>query len=1019
MADLSPATDPMDPSPDQTGPPHHEGAASAATSALPEDETRELPRPPPVGSRPSEVPSRDINAPTDTCQPRPNGSSGALATDQQFGRFTVLGTVGRGGMGTVYEAFDRVLDRRVAVKVLHRDVEAHHQLRLVREAQALAQLSHPNVVQVYEVGEVEGRHFVAMEFIHGRTLRQWLRQEPRPDWRACIEIYLQAGAGLAAAHAQGLVHRDFKPSNAIVDAQGRVKVLDFGLARAIEGATEDDERPPLDALASRPLSEGPGAHTQLTETGVVVGTLAYMSPEQMLGQELDARSDQFSLCVALYEAVYGERPFPRSMAAVKFMRSMATRAVLPAPKHAKFPAAGRRILLRGLAVDPTQRWPSMNALLTELRTLVTPRRHRWVSLGILGIMVALGANAVYRTQTADERCTGAHAQLDGVWDDTTRYEVETALLGTARPYAADTWERVDAALGEYTRTWVAKHTEICKATRVTQDQSEDAMDLRMGCLGQSKVAVRAVATVLARADDQVVDKAVDLVTGLPDLSRCDDLPRLLEQRQRVPPPRDPQIAAQVDTLRERLEGIAAERDAGRVGHALEQIEPVLQSATSLEYGPLHAQALRLRGELHQQAGHPSDAELDLRRAHAIAVRHGAQQVALEAASGLTYVVGYQSARYAEGLVWGQTALPLAEYLGEPMMLAKCLDHMGTVYGLQGKYEEAETLLRRALQATEQARGADHPDVTSSLQNLGIVLSRRGKHEEANALLRRALQIDERTLGKDHPHVAADAHNLAAELQLQGRYAQSEALLRRALGIYERAMGKEHPDVALILNNLAPVLAGRGHHQEAEAMLRRALRIQERALGPEHPHVADTVQNLGNARVIEQDYVEAQALLRRALQIYERTLDADHPAVANSAQSLGSLLNTLGRYDQAHALLLRSQQIYERALGADDPHVADALVGLADNALARGALPDARVHAQRATAIREQSEQDPQRVAEARFVLARVLGHDPTQRSRARELALSARDAYAAGGDHPGDHDALARIDAWLAKHRVE
>ncbi|MCA9708506.1 MAG: serine/threonine protein kinase, partial [Myxococcales bacterium] len=158
---------------------------------------------------------------------------------EQLGRFIVLSMLGRGGMGTVYEAFDRILDRRVAVKVLHRDVATRHQQRLIREAQALAQLSHPNVVQVYEAGETKGRNFVAMELVQGHTLRQWLRQEPRPDWRACVEVYMQAGAGLAAAHEQGLVHCDFKPSNAIVDDKGRVRVLDFGLARtAFDGVDE-------------------------------------------------------------------------------------------------------------------------------------------------------------------------------------------------------------------------------------------------------------------------------------------------------------------------------------------------------------------------------------------------------------------------------------------------------------------------------------------------------------------------------------------------------------------------------------------------------------------------------------------------------------------------------------------------------------------------------------------------------------------------------------------------------------
>ncbi|MCA9707646.1 MAG: serine/threonine protein kinase, partial [Myxococcales bacterium] len=161
---------------------------------------------------------------------------GGSSASFELGRYVITGTLGRGGMGVVYKAFDPPLDRRVALKVLHKELDEQHTIRLRREAQAMAKLSHPNVVQVYEVGTVEGRTFVAMELVRGQTLRRWMRQRPRPSWRQCVEVFVQVGKGLAAAHDRGLVHRDFKPGNAIIDDKGRPRVLDFGLARKVEKA---------------------------------------------------------------------------------------------------------------------------------------------------------------------------------------------------------------------------------------------------------------------------------------------------------------------------------------------------------------------------------------------------------------------------------------------------------------------------------------------------------------------------------------------------------------------------------------------------------------------------------------------------------------------------------------------------------------------------------------------------------------------------------------------------------------
>ena len=312
-----------------------------------------------------------------------------------FGPYVINTTLGEGGMGRVYRAFDRRLNRQVALKVLHRDLGRGEQKRLVREAQAMAQLAHPNVVQVYEVGEHARRTYVVMELVEGQTLRTWQQQEPRPDWRACVHVYLQAGTGLFAAHERGLVHRDFKPSNVLIDERGRVRVLDFGLARS--GASVDDSAEADEPARDQP-SESASAPSfgwmseQLTQAGSVIGTLGYMPPEQMRGDEVDERGDQFSFCVALYEAVYGKRPFA-GRALEQLQEAIVEQQLTPGQAQARVPATLDKVLRRGLAADPALRWPSMEALLDQLQRLVAPPR--WLAgmgLGLAAVagMLALG-----------------------------------------------------------------------------------------------------------------------------------------------------------------------------------------------------------------------------------------------------------------------------------------------------------------------------------------------------------------------------------------------------------------------------------------------------------------------------------------------------------------------------------------------------------------------------------------------------------------------------------------------------
>jgi predicted Zn-dependent peptidase/predicted Ser/Thr protein kinase len=312
---------------------------------------------------------------------------------EQIGRFRVVGRLGAGGMGVVYAAHDDELDRDVAIKLLRSNLSADlsGRERLLREAQAIARLSHPNIVHVYEVGQDRGRVFMAMELVRGVTLREFCKGKP---WREVIEVFVGAGEGLAAAHAQLLVHRDFKPDNVIVDGRGRARVVDFGLARA-PTSTHDGDGDPTGELAGpvatpttgrRPLS------AELTGAGTVVGTPAYMAPEQLAKADPDARTDQFAFCVSLFEMLYDRRPFKGST------YTAVARAVLtgfdvpdePGPRGVPRPV--RKVLLRGMARAPEARFATMDELLLALRKAAAPVQ--WRTIAVVASAAVAGAIAV-------------------------------------------------------------------------------------------------------------------------------------------------------------------------------------------------------------------------------------------------------------------------------------------------------------------------------------------------------------------------------------------------------------------------------------------------------------------------------------------------------------------------------------------------------------------------------------------------------------------------------------------------
>ncbi|MBK8266505.1 MAG: tetratricopeptide repeat protein [Nannocystis sp.] len=880
----------------------------------------------------------------------------------RLGRYLVIRTLGAGAMGVVVAAYDPKLDRKVALKLIKTPKGTETDLarkRLEREAQALAKLAHPNVVVVFDVDVHDDQLFVAMEFVEGGTLGAWM-QQPRP-WREVLSKFVEAGRGLAAAHAAGLVHRDFKPDNVMLGSDGRVRVMDFGLARPDDAPIQRDEiGSSTSALAIR-----------MTQTGAVMGTPVYMAPEQYEGHA-DARSDQFGFCAALYEALHGQLPFSAA-SMIEQRDAVAAGRIDPAPRGATVPAWLRAVVLRGLAPEPERRWPDMAALLDALADDPALRRRRWgAALLITGLLAGGAASVVWATQQQAQVCKGFEARLAGVWDDTRRSEVRSAIEGTGLSYAADTAVRVEQRLDEYTTQWVAVRGEACEAHQ-RGEQSGELLDLRMRCLDERLQHVAVTVGVLSEANEEVVRKAVEAVVGLPSLDRCSDEQALQAE---LAPPDDPELARRVAAWDQQLIEAAALRRAGEYKRGLARATTVIDEAEAVDYEPLHARAWLLAGNLEDKMGRYVEAEALLERALASALALGIRAEAADAAAQLVHVVGYRQARHEAGRSWAKIAEPLARAAGTSEASAGYLNNLGTVAYSEGKYEQSRGYHERALATEEKALGPDHPDVAMSLNNLGVVAATEGKYEQARAYFERVLAIWEKALGPDHPNVASSLNNLGNVAKVAGKYEQAQAYYERALAIEEKALGPDHPDVAMSLNNLGVVVYSEGEYEQARAYFEHALAIMEKALGPDHPNVAALLTNLAEVAESQGNAEKTRAYYERALAIKAKALGPDHPNVANALTGLGEALTSL-----------------------DTPAAA---------------IP----HLERALTLRTAHEGDPIEFAKTRFALARALwaaapeaGRD---RPRARSLAELAAAAYEADGDKSSEQ--LAEVREWLATH---
>ncbi len=685
-----------------------------------------------------------------------------------LGRYELLNVLGRGGMGVVYAARDPDLDRKVAVKVL-RDGGAQAsedaRARLLREARAMARLNHPNVITVHEVGTAGGIDFVAMELIEGGTLSSWFAEKRRP-WRDVVTMFLGAGSGLVAAHRAGLVHRDFKPDNVLITAGGRAVVTDFGLARPprahAEAVAIDPTAPPDQSQYS--------SLDPLTRVGAITGTPAYMAPEQHAGLEADERSDQFSFCVALYEGLFGERPFGGD--SLESLRAQVESGSVEVPRGraTKIPSRLRRAVLRGLAPKRDDRHASMDALLRELKKALSRRRRRISAFAALTATGAAALTMLLGDLRGSSLCD-ARGQLSDVWNSDVERSLAASLAGD--PSA----ELAIPTISRYASAWEASYDSMCRGAHDRGEIAEGDYVLARRCLMDRRQDLRALVTTLMEGDAGSGQRAAHAAQALPPLAHCDDLESL---RAGIAPPADDETRAVVDSIRETLSSMRALLEAGRAHEADERFAQLIQRAKQVEYAPVLAEALHLQGEIKTDLSQLRAAREALSEASFLAEVEGYHSIQMRALIAKLDLESRYSSNYHETLRLADRArASVSRHARDGRVEARLHRALARLYSALDRYDEAEAALEQALAGYRREDGERSVRAALTLSELAELSERRGRIDEAAALSRQALDEARRSLGPDHPRALELARVHARHLQLTGRYREARELYDEA------------------------------------------------------------------------------------------------------------------------------------------------------------------------------------------------------------------------------------------------
>ncbi len=905
---------------------------------------------------------------------RPSGApSDVLARGATVGRYVIIDTLGQGGMGVVYAAYDTQLDRKLAIKVLRpefrRELDsAEIEARLLREAQAMARLTHPNVAAVHDVGTHEGMVFLAMELIDGVTLKEWL-MTPR-SLRERLRKMCDAGRGLAAAHATGLVHRDFKPDNILVATDGRAVVVDFGLARVDSDTTPEVPLPKIAIVnpssgstnTSSPLS------APLTMTGSVLGTVGYMAPEQAFQEAANAATDQFSFAATLYTALYGEKPFPDTN--ITGYLEQAHRPPKEPVGGKDVPAWLRRVVLRGLAVSSKDRYPSMDAMLEALeRDPMLLRRRIAIGVGGLALVGVVVSALVYGLRQRELVCAPNPTELAGVWDASTRPTMVDSFHESGAEGAHENARRVARRNDEFVGQWSERRTDVCRARRVRREQPEDVFRLRNDCLDRERIGLKSLTSILSKADVEVARRSLDLAYGVPQVAWCADVATL---RASAGLPDDPIKRARVLDVRAKLAEVEAQTLAGKLKDAEASANQAVAMARAIPDEPSEAEALLSAGQALRFEGDFAAAAPLLRESFLVADAAHVDATAVRAAGKLVFVTGPKLQRGDEARLWLDIAKAGLKRMGgnEELELELLGSESTFINEVEWRPDLAILIDEKLATGTRRLYGV-HPRTSTALYNLGVSWSYLGQPARALPFLEEAAAMEESFGGASYENYGISEY-MVGQMKVEiGETAAGEELLRRAIAI-SKENGADYW-AALACHALVWSALAKGDIPGAMKSADEALALMEKAKRP-------------SVLVPIVDVMVAAALTRS------------------------------GR--PADALALCDQSLVEQEKSkAIDPEKAygwDALrcKGEALAALSRSA--EAVPYLERSLTLRKRMF--PGDYARAELAMAKALGASHGDLARAGELASSARDELAG---YPFLSFELRDVDAWMAANGVK
>ena len=817
-----------------------------------------------------------------------------VTEDVKVDRYVVRRELGSGGMGVVFVAYDPVLKIQVALKLLRRAAasagDSEADLQQQREAQALARVAGDHVVRVYSAGFYRGRPWIAMQFVDGPHLAEWLRYQRAssspPGWQEVLGKYVEAGRGLQSIHAAGFIHRDFKPQNAVVDADGRVKVLDFGLATHDRSAGAPGP--------TAPAREGVGG---LTTTDGLVGTLRYASPEQFVTRALDQQSDQFSFCVALYEALWGALPFGAERSPGQLLAHNHGRAAVGPLPAADVPGWLARVVLRGLAFRPEDRHPSMAALLHEL-TRDRRRGYRRAALVGAAFLTGVVAYAALTGQAdAEALCLQRADRVAEVWA-VHGDAVRAALRDDA---SAD---RVEQAVADYADRWRGSHVVACTDTAEGR-ASADLLGRRTLCLERAQTSL---AAVLVRAGGGASRDVLGALAELPAPANCLD-----DGLRGVQVPSDPTTRGRVARAERQLADATAARLLGDDDEAATRARWALDEARAAGHLPTQAHAglvlgasERQRGRLEAAAQALSDASADAAQAGdwALKVRSDHERVRLAALDLHDERGGWSALADASATLRNNYAEVdgAAPTFTAGSLWAEHADMRGLVEHAATRFAAAVAAHTGALERWEQlvGQGDVRRERAASLLDRGR--SRADAGDLAGALEDdlAAMELERAIHGEDHPTLALNYFNLAQDHVGLRQFAEAIAAGRRALEIDERHHGRDSVQAGDDLFNLAAI-----HHAAED--LPRAQQLAEGALLRFVASAESTVAQQAEALYLlagiarERGAADAERRLRQAAVALAVVGDAEATCkLALTQVYLGVLL--LGEHRRADAAL---------------------------------------------------------------------------------------------------------------------